>query len=70
MSNSTILYVRNWRKHLNGCEPCKVFLASLEATIEGCRTSPAECPDRKKAGELRRKVLADYEEMVAKNVTR
>jgi len=55
-------------KHLKGCAPCKVFLASLQATIEGCRTSPAEGLDRKKAGDLRRKVLADYEEMVARNV--
>src|ERR1017187_2912975 len=31
-------------RHLNGCEPCKAFLSSLEATIEQCRTSPAECP--------------------------
>jgi len=56
--------------HLESCGPCKVFLASLEATIVGCRTSQAEGPDRKKAGALRRKVLADYEEMVAKNITR
>jgi RNA polymerase sigma-70 factor, ECF subfamily len=55
-------------RHLNSCAPCKVFLASLEATIEGCRNSAAEGPDRKKAGGLRRKVLADYEEMVAKNI--
>ena len=55
-------------KHLNGCAPCKVFVASLEATIEGCRNSVAEGPDRKKADELRKKVLADYEEMVTKNI--
>lgn len=55
-------------KHLHGCAPCEVFLASLEATIEGCRNSAAVHPDRKKAGELRKKVLADYEEMVAKNI--
>ncbi len=56
-------------KHLDDCEPCKVFLASLEATIVGCRSSAAEPPDRKKAGDLRKKVLADYEQMVTKNLT-
>ena len=55
-------------RHLEGCGPCKVFLASLEATVEECRASPVEAPDRKKAGELRRKLLADYEEMVAKTL--
>jgi RNA polymerase sigma-70 factor (ECF subfamily) len=55
-------------KHMTGCEPCKAFLASLEATIETCRAAPAEGPDRRKASELRQKVLADYEQMVAKNI--
>jgi RNA polymerase sigma-70 factor, ECF subfamily len=55
-------------KHLHGCAPCKAFLATLEATIEACRNSAAERPDRKKAVELRRKVLADYDELVAKNI--
>ncbi len=53
-------------RHLNGCGPCKAFLSSLEATIKQCRKSPAEGPDRRKAGELRRHLLADYERMVAK----
>jgi RNA polymerase sigma-70 factor, ECF subfamily len=55
-------------RHLNGCGPCKAFLSSLEATIEQCRKSPAEDPDREKAAKLRMKVLADYERLVAKNV--
>ncbi len=55
-------------RHLNGCEPCKVFLSSLEATIKQCRKLPAENPDREKATELRMKVLADYEQLVAKNI--
>jgi RNA polymerase sigma-70 factor, ECF subfamily len=55
-------------RHLNGCEPCKVFLSSLKATVEQCRRSPTERPDREKATELRMKVLADYERLVAKNV--
>ena len=52
-------------KHINSCGPCKVFLASLEATIEQCRTSPPEGPDQKKAGELREQLMADYEKLVA-----
>ena len=55
-------------KHLGGCEPCRVFLSSLEATIEQCRKLPAEGPDREKAVELRMKLLADYERMVARNI--
>jgi RNA polymerase sigma-70 factor (ECF subfamily) len=55
-------------RHLNGCEPCKAFLSTLKATVEQCRRSPTESPDREKAAELRRKVLADYERLVAKNV--
>jgi RNA polymerase sigma-70 factor, ECF subfamily len=55
-------------RHLNGCEPCKAFLSSLKATVEQCRRSPTETLDREKAAELRMKVLADYERLVAKNV--
>jgi RNA polymerase sigma-70 factor, ECF subfamily len=55
-------------RHLGGCERCKAFLSSLEATIEQCRKLPAENPDREKAVELRMKLLADYERMVAKNI--
>jgi RNA polymerase sigma-70 factor (ECF subfamily) len=55
-------------RHLNGCAPCKAFLSSLKATIEQCRRSPTEGADREKAAELRVKLLADYERMVAKNI--
>jgi RNA polymerase sigma-70 factor, ECF subfamily len=55
-------------RHLNGCGPCQAFLSSLAATIEQCRKSPAQDPDREKAVELRVKLLADYERMVAKNI--
>ena len=55
-------------RHLGGCEPCQAFLSSLEATVEQCRRSPSENPDRGKAAELRIKVLADYERLVARNV--
>ena len=56
------------QRHLEGCEPCQAFLSSLQATIEQCRRSPAGSPDPKKAVRLRRKVVKDYERMVAKNI--
>lgn len=46
--------------HLDGCAPCKVFLASLEATIEQCRKSPAECRTRETAVELRQELVQNY----------
>ncbi len=52
-------------RHLSGCEPCKAFLSSLEATIEQCRTSPAECPASKKSVRLRQQLLKDYERVLA-----
>jgi len=52
-------------RHLGGCEPCKAFLSSLEATIEQCRTSPAECPSSKKAVRLRKQLLKNYEQAFA-----
>jgi len=52
-------------RHLGGCEPCKVFLSSLEATIQQCRTSPAECPSSKKAVRLRKQLLKNYEQVLA-----
>lgn len=47
-------------KHLDGCEPCKEFLSSLQATIEQCRKSPAECPNGKRAAKLRKEILKNY----------
>jgi RNA polymerase sigma-70 factor (ECF subfamily) len=52
-------------RHLGGCEPCKAFLSSLEATIDQCRTSPAECPASKKAVRLRKQLLKNYEQALA-----
>lgn len=46
--------------HMEGCAPCKEFLRSLEATIESCRQTPADCPDRTKTAELRKQLLATY----------
>jgi len=54
-----------FERHLGGCEPCQAFLASLEATIEQCRKSPADCPDPKKATQLRKEILSDFERIVS-----
>lgn len=51
--------------HLDGCEPCKKFLRSLETAIETCRQSPADCPDRKRAATLKKQLLAAYSRALA-----
>jgi hypothetical protein len=51
-------------KHLDGCGPCKAFLASLEATIGQCRRSPAECPRGKKALSVRKELMKNYARVV------
>jgi RNA polymerase sigma-70 factor, ECF subfamily len=55
-------------RHLSGCEPCQAFLSTLKATVEQCRRSPADVPDHDKAIELRKKLLVDYERLVAKEI--
>lgn len=52
-------------RHLDGCGPCKVFLASLEATIEQCRRSPAENPSGKTALRFRKELMKNYTRAVA-----
>ncbi len=47
-------------RHLEGCGPCKVFLASLEAAIAQCRSSTAESPSRKNAVRLRKELMKNY----------
>lgn len=47
-------------RHIGGCEPCKVFLATLEATIEECRKSPADCPTRQEVAKLRAQLVQRY----------
>jgi RNA polymerase sigma-70 factor, ECF subfamily len=54
-------------KHLDGCTPCKVFLTSLEATIERCRRSPVSAPDRTRAARLRSEVRSRYQHAMAKS---
>jgi RNA polymerase sigma-70 factor (ECF subfamily) len=52
-------------RHLNGCGPCKVFLATLEATIERCRKSPTGCPTGEKTVNLRKELVEDYRRALA-----
>jgi RNA polymerase sigma-70 factor (ECF subfamily) len=52
-------------RHLGGCGPCKVFLASLQATIEECRRLPAECPNGKSAVRLRKELMKNLVRAVA-----
>ena len=54
------------KRHLKDCQPCQALMASLKATVEQCRRSPAEGLDRKRTARLRTKVLADYQRMIAK----
>jgi RNA polymerase sigma-70 factor (ECF subfamily) len=46
--------------HMEGCEPCKAFLSSLESTIEQCRKSPADYPNTNKATKLRKQLFECY----------
>jgi len=55
------------QKHLDGCAPCKAFLATLERTIEECRQSPVQAPDGAKAAKLRRQILSEYQRAMAKS---
>jgi len=53
-------------KHMDGCEPCQAFLASLERSIEQCRKAPTEWMDPKSASELRRSLLTEYQRALAR----
>jgi len=47
-------------QHLDGCEPCRAFLASLERTVEELHRLPAESFKKAAAAKLRRELLAQY----------
>jgi RNA polymerase sigma-70 factor (ECF subfamily) len=46
--------------HLEGCEPCKKFLRSLEESIKSCRKLPSDQPDPEVAAALRKQLLSAY----------
>jgi RNA polymerase sigma-70 factor (ECF subfamily) len=52
-------------QHLNGCEPCKKFLRSLESAIRSCQSSAVDCPDRQRAVVLRKQLLVTYSRALA-----
>jgi RNA polymerase sigma-70 factor, ECF subfamily len=56
-------------KHMEGCEPCKAFLSSLEKSIQQCRMAPNESPDPRIAARLRRELLAEFQGLMA-NITK
>ena len=51
--------------HMNGCQPCKKFLRSVENTIKQCQQSPADRPDPNEAAALRKQILATYSRALA-----
>jgi RNA polymerase sigma-70 factor, ECF subfamily len=52
-------------KHLDGCGPCQVFLASLEATIQECRELPPERLPGKKTAQLGKELVENYRRAAA-----
>jgi RNA polymerase sigma-70 factor (ECF subfamily) len=51
--------------HMNGCQPCKKFLRSVENTIKQCRQLPSDRPDPNEAAALRKQILATYSRALA-----
>jgi RNA polymerase sigma-70 factor (ECF subfamily) len=51
-------------KHMDGCEPCKAFLSTLESTILALRQGAKESPNPMKARKLREYILASYEKVL------
>jgi RNA polymerase sigma-70 factor (ECF subfamily) len=50
-------------QHLDGCEPCKAFLTSLESTIEQLRQAPAESFNKAAAAKLRRELITQMRDL-------
>jgi RNA polymerase sigma-70 factor (ECF subfamily) len=44
--------------HFQGCDPCRVFLATLETTIKELRRAPSDAPRKNIAEKARRELLA------------
>jgi RNA polymerase sigma-70 factor, ECF subfamily len=47
-------------RHMSGCDPCQAFVATLEATIEQCRRSTADCSLPKNTSKLRKELMQNY----------
>ena len=52
------------KRHMTGCEPCQAFIATLEATIEHCRSSAKDSPPPK-AARLREELMQQYQRLNA-----
>ncbi len=48
-------------RHMKGCGPCQVFVATLQATIEQCRKSAGECPSPESV-KMREKLMDRYQQ--------
>jgi RNA polymerase sigma-70 factor (ECF subfamily) len=52
-------------QHMEGCEPCQAFLATLQSTIDQLRRAPADQPRAPLAAKLRRDLLSQFPASVA-----
>jgi RNA polymerase sigma-70 factor, ECF subfamily len=48
-------------RHMSGCNPCQAFVVTLEATIEQCRRSTADCSLPKNTSKLRKELTQNYQ---------
>jgi len=55
-------------QHLDGCEPCKAFLASLESTIQQLRAAPPDSLSKASASKIRRELLSQFPYPLSANV--
>jgi RNA polymerase sigma-70 factor (ECF subfamily) len=51
--------------HMDGCGPCQVFVATLQATIEHCRKLQQDCPRRAVSSRLREELMQQYQRVAA-----
>jgi|SRR5208282_5260221 len=54
-------------QHLDGCEPCKAFLASLESTIQQLRAAPPDSLSKASAAKIRRELLSQFSYILSPN---
>ena len=54
-----------FEKHIDGCQPCQVFLSNLETTVRQLRKMPNESMNKKKATALRKELLSLQKGLIA-----
>jgi RNA polymerase sigma-70 factor (ECF subfamily) len=52
-------------KHLDGCQPCRAFLSSLEETVHRCQQTPDARPDQQEAAAVRKALLSELQKAIA-----